>query len=75
MTNPKQSFSNRVRSKKYGSTRLTVLADTAHADAPVIYRIDNDEQWNCSPFSTANIHHNIEEALPLIWKWLQGSAA
>ena len=64
-----------IRTREYGCTRLAVVADTVRAEQPIMYMIDNDGEWEGTPFQTANIQHDITRALPLVWKWLSDQGA
>jgi hypothetical protein len=62
-----------IRTRKYGVTRLTVVADTVRAEKPIMYMVDNDGEWQGTPFQTATIRHDINGALSLVWRWLANS--
>lgn len=59
-------------SDEYGSTDQTIQidADFDHAASVIRWRETDRNQWIGTPYQVADAHHNPNEAIDLVAKWL-----
>ena len=64
--------------RRYRWGKLTVQTDFVRPETPVLYRIDNDDEWQPTPFQAANFYRmgapDERIMLRTVNDWLAGQA-
>jgi hypothetical protein len=58
--------------KKYGWGTLYLKFDPVQASSTIRYSIDGPDDWQSTPFQTADARHSKPKALALVNRWLRG---
>lgn len=54
----------------YNAGDFEILMNTDEASDPISWRMKGDEEWERTPFQTADASHSVAEAMVLVEEWL-----